>query len=123
MRPGVVVGPVIVIAVGVLFLLNNFGFGIPVGDLVRNGWPFLLIVLGILQLVGMLAGRGSLPGGLILITVGTLFALERMVGLSFRYTWPFLLIVVGAIGLMRALLGPGVFAGRGARRFRGGFIR
>jgi hypothetical protein len=118
-----VVGPVVVIALGVLFLLNNLGIGIPVDDLLRNGWPFLLILIGILQLVGVLAGRGSLPGGLILIAIGSLFALDRIVGVSFRYTWPVILIVVGAIGLLRALAGPAWFAGRGSRRFRGGFIR
>jgi hypothetical protein len=123
MRPGAFIGPVIVIAIGVLFLLNNIGWGIPVHDLLRNGWPFILIAVGLLQLLGVLAGRGSLPGGLILITIGTLFAFERMAGLSFRYTWPLILIVVGGIGLMRALMGPAYFAGRAARRFRGGFSR
>jgi hypothetical protein len=118
-----VVGPVIVIVLGVLFLLDNLGVGIPVDDLLRNGWPFLLILIGILQLAGVLAGRGSLPGGLILITIGALFALDRMVGLSFRYTWPVMLIVVGVIGLLRAVAGPAWSGGRGVRRFRGGFIR
>jgi hypothetical protein len=118
-----VAGPIIVIALGVWFLLNNMGYGVPVDDLLRNGWPFLLILIGILQLGGAVAGRGSLPGGLILITVGSLFAFDRMTGLSFRYTWPVILIMVGAIGLLRAVLGPAWFAGRGVRRFRGGFIR
>jgi hypothetical protein len=122
MRPGMVIGPVIVIALGVLFLLNNLGFNVPVDDLLRHGWPFVLILIGILQLAGVLAGRGSLPGGLILITIGTLFAFEHTVGLSFRYTWPVIVIVAGVIGLLRALLGPAWFPGR-ARRFRGGFSR
>lgn len=123
MRAGAFVGPLIVIAIGVVFLLNNMGFDLPIQDLLRNGWPFLLILIGILQLVGGLAGRGSLPGGLILITLGTLFAIERTVGLSFRYTWPVILIVAGGIGLLRALVGPAAFAGRGMRRFRGGLSR
>jgi hypothetical protein len=122
MRPGLFIGPVVVIIVGVLLLLNNMGIGLPFEVLIRNGWPFLLILIGVLQLAGVLAGRGSLPGGLILITLGTLFAFERMLGLSFRDTWPVLLITVGAIGLLRAMMGP-AYLGRAARRFRGGFTR
>jgi len=119
MRRGAIVGPVIVIGIGVLFLLNNLGLGFPLHELLHNGWPFILILVGILQLLGGFAGRGSLPAGLILVTVGALFAFERMLGVSFRYTWPVLLIVVGGIGLMRAVLGPAYLAGR----FRGGWTR
>ena len=116
MRNGAVVGPMIVIAIGVLFLLNNLGLSIPIGDMMRHGWPFLLILIGVVQLAGALAGRGSLAGGLMLITIGSLFAFDRMMGLSFRYTWPVILIVVGVIGLLRA--SPGASFGR-----RGGFVR
>jgi hypothetical protein len=119
MKPGAFVGPSILIVMGVLFLLNNFGLTIPIGDFLRYGWPFLLILIGVLQLAGALGGRGSLPAGLILITIGSLFAFDRLLGVSFSHTWPVILIAAGVIGLLRTSAG----AAFGGRRSPGGFMR
>jgi hypothetical protein len=63
----------------------------------------VLIVIGAFQLAGGLVGRGgSVSGGLILITIGVLFAFQQLMGLSFRHTWPVVLIVIGAVGVLRA---------------------
>jgi len=39
-------------------------------------------------------------GPLILITIGTLFAIDRFTQYRFSETWPILLIVVGVLGLL-----------------------
>lgn len=45
------VGPVVLITLGVLFLADHFGWGLSFGKL----WPVLLIVIGIVKLVEALA--------------------------------------------------------------------
>jgi hypothetical protein len=119
MKPGAIVGPLILIALGVLFLLNNAGWDFPIGEMFARGWPLILVFIGLAQLLGGIfstasgrRGHGSIPGGIILITLGVLFALQQMAGIHFGETWPILLIVIGALGLLRAMLGPALFAGR-----------
>ena len=48
MRPSV--PGIILIVVGILFLLRNFGFELHLGELFATWWPLVLIALG----VGML---------------------------------------------------------------------
>lgn len=43
----------------------------------------------------------AVRGPIILITVGTLFALDHFTGYGFWQTWPVLLIVVGVLSLVR----------------------
>ena len=119
MRPGQVVGPVILMAIGVLFLLNNFGWEIPVGHLIGTLWPVIIIVVGAVHTAGALMGRGNLGGGIIVTTVGVLFLMHSVWSISFGDTWPVLLIAVGATGLLRALLGPAWFE----QRFMRGGVR
>ena len=120
MRPDRFVGPAVLIILGLVFLLNNMGWDFPIGYLLRTFWPLILVAIGISQIAGALIGRGSLPGGVVLLTIGLLFSAQQMWGISFGDTWPLLLIAIGAIGLLRALAGPGAFANRcmkgGARR-------
>lgn len=125
MRPGAIVGPLILIGLGTLFLLNNMGMDIPLRYLFRNFWPVILIVAGLAQIAGAaVRGRGSVVGGAIVTTVGCLFLLQQWWEISFRHTWPVLLIAIGATGLLRALLGPAMSMHRGAGRFmRGGLPR
>ncbi|MGH9611443.1 MAG: LiaF transmembrane domain-containing protein, partial [Bryobacteraceae bacterium] len=54
MRRGSVVGPLILIGIGVLFLLRNVWPDIPVVDLMAHYWPYLLIVWGGLRLLEIL---------------------------------------------------------------------
>ncbi|MEP6634041.1 MAG: DUF5668 domain-containing protein [Luteimonas sp.] len=50
------IGACVLIAIGVLFLLQNLGIGgIDFGRLISKWWPLILIVVG----VGMLFKRGS----------------------------------------------------------------
>ena len=54
-----VVGPLILIVMGSLILLRNFGYAIPLlHDLVRY-WPVLLVVLGLVRLAEFFAARSA----------------------------------------------------------------
>ena len=121
MRPGALIGPVILIGLGVLFLLNNMGLDFPIGWLFGTFWPLILIAVGLVQLAG--GRQGSMAGGIVLITLGSLFMLQQVWDISFRHTWPVLLIAVGAIGLLKAMLGPVFSFGRAGRFMRGGLPR
>jgi DUF4097 and DUF4098 domain-containing protein YvlB len=55
-----ITGPVILVVIGFLFLLNNLGRNIPFWSLAWDYWPVLLIVIGVIGLVEALyhASRG-----------------------------------------------------------------
>ena len=53
---------------------------------------------------------GAIRGPVIMITVGTLFAIDHFTPYGFNRTWPVLLIVIGALSLI----------GRGNRSLSGG---
>ncbi|MBV9769280.1 MAG: DUF4097 family beta strand repeat protein [Bryobacterales bacterium] len=61
MRRGSVIGPLILIGLGVLFLFRNLWPEIPLVELISRFWPFLLIVWGGIRLIEILiwsiAGR------------------------------------------------------------------
>jgi lia operon protein LiaF len=120
MRPGQVVGPLILIGFGVLFLLSNLGWDFPIGYMISTYWPVIIIAVGLVHTAGALAGRGNLAGGIIVTTVGALFLMHQLWDIRFGNTWPVLLIVIGGIGLLRALLGPSLFE---QRYMRGGVRR
>ncbi len=50
MRPRSITGPLILVIIGVLFLLNNLGHDIPFWRYLSDYWPFLLIGLGVIRL-------------------------------------------------------------------------
>jgi DUF4097 and DUF4098 domain-containing protein YvlB len=54
MRRGSVIGPLILIGIGALFLVYNLWPQIPLGELISRYWPFLLIVWGGLRLIEVL---------------------------------------------------------------------
>src|SRR5512141_2096738 len=54
MRRGSLVGPLILIAIGVIFLLKNIRPDLPLFELFMSYWPFLLIAWGGLRLVEIL---------------------------------------------------------------------
>lgn len=54
MRRASVVGPVILIAIGVLFLIRNLYPHLPVLDMLAQYWPFILIAWGVLRLLEIL---------------------------------------------------------------------
>ena len=45
-------------------------------------------------------------GPIVLITLGILFAIDQMQGITFRRTWPVLLVVFGVMKLIERLLAP-----------------
>lgn len=51
MRTRSIVGPVVLIVVGVLFLLSNLGWIPHIGQLLRTWWPLILIIVGVCMLV------------------------------------------------------------------------
>lgn len=98
-------GPLALIAIGVLFLLNNLKIGLDLGYLIRDWWPLLLIGLGLSQVLRGMSRRGSMAGGLMLTLVGAAFQINRLrpeisVGELFRTYWPLALVVVGISQLM-----------------------
>ncbi len=63
MRPRSITGPIILVVIGVVFLLNNIWRDIPIWTLVSDYWPVLLIVLGVIGLIEVFvhAARGEGP--------------------------------------------------------------
>jgi DUF4097 and DUF4098 domain-containing protein YvlB len=54
-----VVGPLILIALGVLFLLRNFGYSIPLFHHFAQYWPLLLVLIGLVRLAEYFAARNA----------------------------------------------------------------
>ena len=54
MRRGSVIGPLILIGIGALFLLRNLWPDIPLVELISRYWPFVLIVWGGIRLIEIL---------------------------------------------------------------------
>lgn len=54
MRRGSVIGPLILVGLGVVFLFRNLWPDIPLVDLISRFWPFLLIAWGFIRLVEIL---------------------------------------------------------------------
>lgn len=67
MRRGSLVGPLLIIAIGGLFLANTLQPELPIVDMLGRYWPFLLIIWGALRLVEVVAmtsryGTAPAPG-------------------------------------------------------------
>jgi hypothetical protein len=122
MRPGQIVGPIVLIVVGTVFLVDNLMFDIPVGWVVSRFWPVILIGIGMAQIATGAASRrwGHLAGGAVTFTLGALFLMQELEVARFSQTWPAILLVVGALGLFRAGFGSSFIDERADRRWRGG---
>jgi hypothetical protein len=95
----------IVIAIGVLFLLQNFHI-MYIWDWWRY-WPVALIAAGLVKLVDSTYGGGRLLGG-ILVGVGAIF-LGNTLGfydVTMRELWPLFLIGAGLMMLANRVWGP-----------------
>ncbi len=92
---------ILIIGVGVIALLNNFGLThISFGYLVNVLWPLLMVIAGINFITNRRDLAGMLPGG-VLIGLGVVF-LGRNTGLfdiNMRYFWqgfwPIIIILIG----------------------------
>ncbi len=61
MRSRSITGPLILVGLGVVFLLNNLGHDIPFWSYLADYWPFLLIAIGVIRLAEVLfyVSRGT----------------------------------------------------------------
>jgi predicted membrane protein len=95
-----------IIAVGVLFLLDNFGF--PVG-VVWSYWPVIFVAIGLAKLVDSNNSSGR-TGGAIFMVVGLVLLADKihlpfLNGVNLWALWPLAVIAVGMVMLWGALEG------------------
>ena len=99
---------IIVIAIGVLFLLNSAGIA-DTGNLLQ-WWPMIIVLVGVWRLI---AGKfRSLFGPLALIAIGAILQIWQLEAFNLdfgKFLWPAILIVVGIA----------ILAGGARRRRRG----
>ncbi len=97
MRRGSVIGPLILIAAGGLFLLNNLKPELPVMQMVSDYWPFILIGWGTLRLVEILVwsfqdkplpSRGISGGEWFFIVFMCLIGSAFFYGSRYTSRWP-----------------------------------
>jgi len=112
--PGLIFG-LAVIAAGVLFLLDNFGF--PVGVVWRY-WPAILIAIGLAKTVDSRDAPGRTGGAIIMIFGVILIAdeihLPFLRNVSLWSLWPLALIAFGVMLFWGALEGKNAVGGLGA---------
>jgi hypothetical protein len=111
--PSQVMLGILVIAIGVLFLLDNLG----IIDTHRalSFWPLAFIVAGVVKFADNCSHNGRAVG-LALIVVGVLMMLQRLGWLYFSWQtmWPVVMIALGGVVVARALGGRGGRGGGGA---------
>ena len=100
----------LVIAMGLLFLLDNMGLI----DMHRafSFWPMLFVIVGTVKLCDTRSQGGTLLGAG-LVGVGILMMLDRLdiIDFNWRTMWPLVLIGLGAFLVAKALRSRGVFKG------------
>lgn len=98
---GKLVGGVILIALGVVFLLDRIGVA-EFSDVFRRYWPMVLVLIGLPKIFR----RETFWSGIWLITLGVWLQMVRLhlFGLTFRTSWPLLLIALGAGIIIRTFI-------------------
>src|SRR5436309_10531739 len=96
---------VIVIAIGVLFLLDNFHV-VYVRDWWRF-WPVALIAVGLVKLVDATYAGGRIVGG-VLMAAGAILLGDNLglIDVTLGQLWPLLLIGIGLAMLGQRIWGP-----------------
>jgi hypothetical protein len=99
---GAIVAGTILVALGGLFLLDNYGI-LEAGDVFRY-WPLILIGLGLTRLLSP-GRRDEYVGGVVLLFLGSVFLLRALNLPWFRLhtVWPLLLVVLGVSLIFKAL--------------------
>jgi hypothetical protein len=105
-----------IVAVGVLFLLDNFG--VPVGFLWEY-WPVILIAVGLAKVVDS-RNTSARTGGAITMLVGVVLIADKihlpfLNHVSLWSLWPLAIIAFGFMMLWGALEGKGVVGNAGVR--------
>jgi hypothetical protein len=108
-RGGSIVGAMMMIVVGFMFLAAMIIPGLTAGEVFGRGWPVLVIATGVITLIGNIVkapfrGRIDIGGPIIVITVGVLFALQNFADIGFHRTWPVLLVVIGIGFVLKRLV-------------------
>ncbi len=86
---------IIIILIGIGFLLEQMNI-MPFVDVLAKGWPVILILIGLTQLLQK--SRATLITGLLFIIVGVIFLLNGWTNYNFlTYLWPLFIIYVGLI--------------------------
>lgn len=101
-----ILGPLALILLGALLLLNNLQFGFDLAWIAYQYWPLVLIALGVSHIVKSM-GCGRAPvGGMILTLIGIGFQIHALrpeftIGTMFRTFWPIIFVVVGVSQLLK----------------------
>lgn len=86
-----VVGGVVIICAGLVFLAANLGF-VPIEE-VWHLWPVVLIVIGASKV--LFPGQGARTSGLPLLLVGGVFLAHNYDVLHIRDSWPLFVVSAG----------------------------
>lgn len=99
---GRVVFGFVVIALGVLFTLDNLGL-IDSGDILR-AWPVLMIGYGLMRLIGFMGPQNPM-GGVLLVGIGGWLLLHNygLITLDPWDLWPVILVLIGVSMVMGSL--------------------
>jgi len=98
-RQGGIFAGVVLIAVGIVFLLETFHVA-RFDEVVHGWWPMLIVLFGVVRLF-----TGRRPWGAIwFIAIGAWLQAVQLglFGLTYHNSWPLLLIVAGAGMTLRA---------------------
>lgn len=104
-KRGSVIGGLILIAMGLLFLLLQTNPEIAAQIDLGLHWPLIIVAVGVLFLVGALLGSaGMAVPGMIMVGLGGLFYYQSMSGnwASWAYAWT---LIPGFVGLGIILMG------------------
>jgi len=87
-------------ALGVILILDNFGF--IDASVLAPYWPMLLILWGVSHLVQRFSGR-RVSWGLSWIAVGAIILLNNLgvIAVGIQVLWPVVLVIIGANLLLR----------------------
>ena len=99
-EPGRVLLGLVILAIGVLYLLQSFDV-LDAGRTIDRWWPVMIIALGVLQFV---TAARSVVGPLVVTAAGVLLLLASTDVLkdnAWSYVWPLVLVCAGASILLR----------------------
>jgi hypothetical protein len=140
--PQMLIG-LMVISIGVLFTLDNFGMVQDWDRHVLRYWPAGLLAIGLMKLWQSRDGMGGSFGGLLFTIAGGWLLLEQttLIRISFTDLWPLLLVLFGGYLVWQGVAGPrpraagdsnatvnatailgGITRGNNSRAFKGGQI-